>query len=327
MPNRDIIVIGASMGGVEALSTLVGSLPSDLPAAVFVVQHSAARSPGLISEILGRAGALPACRAESGMTPENGTIYVAPPDRHMLLTTDGVLITFGPRENRSRPAIDPLFRTAAVNFGSRVVGVILTGLLGDGAAGLSAVYDCGGVAVVQDPEDADYPEMPLIALSVVPQAQQIRLRELGTFLGAIAGQAAPPSPPVNETIALEARLTEQARPAQDWNVMGGAPTRFTCPECMGALQRISDKQGGRYRCRVGHSYTPEDLFEEKKRAVENALWLALQTLEERAEMLDRMAVHEPRQRSAGRPGPYVERSKEARGHASQLRDLLANLNV
>lgn len=156
----DVIVIGSSMGGIEALSSLVRQLPADLPASVVVVQHSSEESPGLLSEILARAGALPAVTAEDRMALEHGRIYVAPPDHHLLLTEDGLRVVFGPRENRVRPAIDPLFRTAAVNYRSRVIGVILTGLLGDGASGLLAVRRCGGTAVVQAPDDAATPRCP-----------------------------------------------------------------------------------------------------------------------------------------------------------------------
>ena len=154
MHTRDIVVVGSSMGGIEALSALAGQLPEVLPAAVFIVQHTSAESPGLLGDILSQRGPLPAVMAEEGMAIERGRIYVAPPNRHMLATADGIRVTFGPRENRSRPAIDPLFRTAAVNYRSRVIGVVLTGLLGDGAAGLLAVHRCGGLALVQAPDDA-----------------------------------------------------------------------------------------------------------------------------------------------------------------------------
>jgi two-component system, chemotaxis family, protein-glutamate methylesterase/glutaminase len=281
---RDMIVIGASLGGVDALRRLVRDLPGDLPAAICVVQHTSSDSPPLMGRILDQQGPLPAVTAEPGMELERGRIHVAPPDRHLIVTTAGIATTFGPRENRSRPAIDPLFRTAAVNFGSRVVGVVLTGMLGDGTAGLLAVSRCGGVALVQDPDDAAFPEMPRNALRAVPEAGRVRLDSLAATLVQLSAEPAPAAVPVPEPLILEARLTERAMSTPEWNQVPGTPTDFTCPECRGALQQIDDGGHVRYRCRVGHAYSPDDLLSEKGKALEESLWVALQTLEDERAM-------------------------------------------
>jgi two-component system, chemotaxis family, protein-glutamate methylesterase/glutaminase len=326
MQNRDIIVIGSSMGGIEALSSLARGLPRDLPAAVFIVQHVADTGPALLAQILGRHGLLNAATAEDGMTPERGRIYVAPPNHHLLLGENGMRVGIGPRENRSRPAIDPLFRTAAVNFGGRVIGVVLTGLLHDGAAGLAAVKRCGGTPIVQDPDDAEFPDMPRKALAAVQEAQRVPLAELGGVLGRLAAEAAPPSPPVPDLLGIEARLTERAMNGAYWDELPGEPTNFTCPECSGAIREIADNGVRRYRCRVGHAYSPHELLSDKGRALETSIWVAMQTLDERAQMLERMGGDERDRGSAHAAARFEEQARETREHAGRLRELLGSLS-
>jgi two-component system chemotaxis response regulator CheB len=322
---RDIIVVGASMGGVEALCTLVGQLPSDLPATVLIVQHTAANSAGVMGDVLSSRGTLPAVIAEDGMPLEHGRIYVAPPDRHLLLTKQGLRVAYGPRENRVRPAIDPLFRTAAVHCGSRVIGVVLTGLLGDGAAGLLAVHRCGGVAIVQSPNEAAHPEMPTRALAAVPAARQAALPELGPLLARLAAEEAPQSPPVPEALRIEARLTERAMASDDWGAVPTRPTDFTCPECSGAIRQIDGEPIRRYRCRVGHAYSEDDFIAAKENGVEAALWLALQTLQEQAQVLDTLAAEDARRGWSRNAASYDERSREMRQAAERLRELVATV--
>ena len=198
---HDIIVIGASAGGVEALKAIAGVLPGDLPAAVFAVLHQSPDAPGMLGKILDGAGPLAACLAAAGDPVERGRIYVAPPDHHLLVKEGRVALGRGPRENRARPAIDPTFRSAAVAYGSRVVGVILTGYLDDGASGLAAVERCGGVTVIQDPEDAAYPDMPESALRAVAPGggpdHIVPLAQIGELLGRLARTEAgePVEPP------------------------------------------------------------------------------------------------------------------------------------
>ncbi len=323
--NRDIIVIGSSLGGIEALTVLARELPADLPAAVLVVQHRSEDAPGMLAQILTRQGGLPATMAEQGMELSRGLIYVAPPGRHMILTPRGVGVLFGPRENRARPAIDPLFRTAAVHYRSRVVGVILTGLLDDGAAGLLAVARCGGATLVQAPEDAAFPEMPRHALLAVNGARQLPLAELAPALTKLVQEQAPEPPPVPHTLRIEVELTETAMSDEDWEAVPSRPTDFTCPECNGAVREIEEQGLLRYRCRVGHAYTSESLVAAKDDALEDALWLALQTLQERAQMLERMARDDEERGHARLAMSYRERAREADRHAQRLRDLFTRL--
>ena len=315
------------MGGIEALSSLARQLPADLPAAVLVVQHTSPESPGLLGTILSRQGPLPAVIAEDGMPIERGNIYIAPPNRHLLATATGVHVTFGPRENRSRPAIDPLFRTAAVNYRSRVIGVVLTGMLGDGAAGLLAVQRCGGLPLVQAPDDAAYADMPLHALASVKGAEKFVMDDLGELLVRRCAEPAPEPPPIPEALLVEARLTERSMITEDWGAVPSQPTSFTCPECRGAIHEVRDEGLTRFRCRVGHAYSSHDLLGDKAKAIEESLWVALQTLEERAQMLELLAGDDNRRGWHRGAGTYVERARETRAHADRLRELLLKVPV
>src|SRR5947199_4217672 len=179
MPRRDIVVIGASAGGIEALGGLVRHLPADLGAAVLVVLHLAPEHKSVLPRILSSAGPMPAKHAHNGEALVPNCIYVARPDHHLLLHESHIRVIRGPRENGHRPAIDPLFRTAAYTYGPRVIGVVLTGRLDDGTSGLQAVKECGGLAIVQDPADAEHPSMPRSALRSVKVDRTAPLGELG----------------------------------------------------------------------------------------------------------------------------------------------------
>lgn len=325
-PTRDLVVVGASAGGIEALSGLVAGLSGDLPASVLIVQHLAEESPGVVASMLQRHTPLAVAMAEDGMPLERGRVYVAPPNRHMLALPNRVSVVFGPRENRSRPAIDPLFRTAAVNHGSRVIGLILTGMLADGASGLHAVARCGGVALVQSPGDARFPEMPQRALDRVPNAIQCPLSELPALIDRLTREPTGPSLTVPESLRIEANLTERAMPDEDWNRVPGTPTRFTCPECNGALQSIEENGVSRYRCRVGHAYSGPDLLSEKTGALEDSLWVALQTLEERIEMLRTLARDDRGRGWAQAAAAFDRRAEETEQHALVIRDTLRSLD-
>lgn len=322
MAKRDIIVVGASLGGIDALSTMVAQLPENLPAAVFIVQHTASDAPELLSGILDRRGPLPAVAATDGMDMRIGRIHVAPPDRHLLLTPDGVRIGFGPRENRSRPAIDALFRTAAVHFRSRVIGMVLTGLLDDGAAGLLAIRRCGGLAIVQDPDDAAHPAMPRNAVRRVDPDYRIPIAEAGALLSHLADELAPPPPPVPEELQLEARLTERAMKFADWTHLPGHAAPFSCPDCGGNLRELEDPSIRRFRCHVGHGFTIDALLRSQASAVEEALWVALRALDERARMLETMAGDDAARERKKVPSIFEGRVREIRTHAQQIRELL-----
>src|SRR6266436_10126534 len=233
MPGHDIIVVGASAGGVKALVTVVRSLPKDLPATIFMVLHIPAEVPSVLPDILSRSGPLVAVHAVDGAAIEYGQIYVAPPDHHLLVERGKMRVVRGPRENRSRPAVDPLFRSAASAYGPRVVGVVLTGALDDGTAGLLAVKRRGGIAIVQDPNEALYPSMPLSALENVEVDYTLPLASIGPLLGRLAHEPAKEEEgyPVSEDMEKETKLADMDLAIMHNNEQVGTPSAFSCPEC------------------------------------------------------------------------------------------------
>jgi two-component system, chemotaxis family, protein-glutamate methylesterase/glutaminase len=315
---HDIIVIGASAGGIEALSALTAELPAELPAALFVVVHTSAESPGYLADILQRAGRWPARMAADGDPIRPGRILVAPPDRHLLLSGDRVRLSSGPRENRTRPAIDPLFRSAAVAFTSRVVAIVLSGLLDDGAAGVRAVKRCGGKALVQDPGEARFPEMPRSALAAAPIDFKLPVRGMPEVLMRLAQERPAPPPKVPEEVLWEVRMTLEEPDKKEFSEMPGSNSDFSCPECGGVLRAMADAKVPRFRCHTGHAYTLLHLLQEQGTQIEDALWAALRRLEEHDKLLTQMA-----QRVGQRTAEsYRRRAEETRAHAEQLRRLL-----
>ncbi|MGG5889002.1 chemotaxis protein CheB [Falsiroseomonas sp. HC035] len=291
LDQHDTIVIGASAGGVDTLAGVCRGLPEDLPAAVLVVQHISPTSRSAMPEILARAGRLPVLPAVDGAPIRRGTIVVAPPDLHLLVSPDGEHINLrrGPQENRTRPAIDPLFRSAAVARGPRVIGVVLSGMLDDGTAGLVAVKACGGISVVQDPEDAAWPDMPRNALLGDSPDYCVPAAELPMLLSRLARTAAAASFPVSPRLLAEARISQQefaSMPPSSGAV--GRPSRMSCPACGGVLNEIEDEKLPRFRCQIGHAFGPESLALTQQEALEEALSVAIRTHHDRRQLFLRM---------------------------------------
>jgi two-component system chemotaxis response regulator CheB len=309
---RDVVVVGASAGGVETLGRLVASLPADLPAAVLVVLHVLAGGRSVLGDILARAGRLPSAAAVDGTKLETGRIYVAPPDHHLLLQDGVVRLSRGPRENGHRPSIDLLFRSAAQSYGPRVIGVVLSGLLDDGAAGLRAIKERGGAAVVQSPDDALYPAMPRNAIAATEIDAIVPLDQMAETLARLLAE------PAEAVEAAGAAADPIEAPPALAAMLEGTLTGLTCPECGGALWETHDGPVQRFSCHVGHSYSVESMVSEQGRALESALWGALRALEERADLLRRLA-----QRSSGvTRRRFDHRALEADEHADRLRDTL-----
>lgn len=294
MAHRDIIVIGGSTGALDALREIVGALPPSLGAAIFVVTHTAPDAPCVLADILDRAGPLPAAMARNGETIRPGRIYVAPPDHHLILEPGKVRLTRGPRENRFRPAIDPLFRSAAQIYGPRVIGVILTGRLDDGTSGLWTVRQLGGVAVVQDPAEAVAPSMPASALQHVHVDHVLPVAEISPALvrltsSSIAGFTEEPHVPDELNIELNIASGNDALEA-GITTLGEAST-FACPECHGVLLQMKNVVPPRFRCHTGHGYTLGALLDEMDDAIEDSLWNALRAIQEQTMLLRRAQEH------------------------------------
>jgi two-component system chemotaxis response regulator CheB len=323
MHGHDIVVIGASAGGIEALAELVKRLPADLPASVFVAVHLPAHSKSFLPKIL-RRGSLPAEQPKDGEKIQPGRIYVAPPDRHMLIKRGHIRVVHGPRENGSRPAIDPLFRTAARAYGSRVVGVVLSGSLDDGTAGLTAIKKLGGIGIVQEPGEALYSGMPQSAIDNNEVDYILLVSEIPDTLARLAAEPAEEGEEerVDDEMEQEADIAELDMAALHAGEKPGSPSRFSCPQCQGVLWEIDDEQMIRFRCRVGHAYSPEALLAEHSNSVEAALWAGLRALEENAALMARMtkSMHERgNERSAARFG---QQHDSALARAETLRQMI-----
>src|SRR5437870_5037551 len=293
MAGQDIIVVGASAGGVEALSRLVGDLPDDLPAAVFIVLHMAAHTGTALPRILARRTKLPVGHPRDGEPIKPARIYVAVPDRHLILGRGVVRVANGSTENGHRPAVDTLFRTAAAGYGPRVVGVVLSGTRDDGTAGLRAIRGRGGTASVQGPDEALFPGMPQSALAGAHPDFVVPVGEIGALLSKLARDGLPQE---GRSDAMPDALDAELR----WAHAGlegpapadpplGTPSGFTCPECHGGLWEIDDCGFPRYRCRVGHGFSVDSLLVTQRADVEAALWIAYRALEERSALCRRLA--------------------------------------
>ncbi|HET7034950.1 MAG TPA: chemotaxis protein CheB [Thermomicrobiaceae bacterium] len=323
MSGHDIITIGASAGGVEALIRLVEGLPFDLPAALFVVLHFPPTSTSYLPEILQRAGTLPAAQARDLEPIVPGRIYVAPPDRHLIVERERMRLTWGPKENRHRPAVDPLFRSAAIAYGPRVVGVVLSGMDGDGTAGLRAIAQRGGVTVVQDPADAIFPSMPESALAYVEVDYRLPARALGGLLAELAHSPVPREDayPVPEMLRLEHRQMMGELETFDMNQFGRL-TSLTCPECSGPIWELHEGELVRYRCRVGHTFLTDDMIEARSEQIEQQLWAAINQLEENEALALRLAENARSRGYARAAASFEEKATAARERAALLRRAL-----
>lgn len=327
MATRDIIVIGASAGGVQALSELVANLPPNLPAAVFIVLHVSANVPSWLPQILARESNLPVDHAIDGEPIEPGKIYVAPPDQHLLIEDGRVKLVRGPKENLHRPSIDALFRSAARWAGPRVIGVVLTGARDDGKVGMGAIKQRGGIAVVQDPSEAAFPSMPMSVMQEIKVDYSIQLREIAPLLSELSRQQVDEERryPVSDQVEIEAKIAEQEMEGDELIASVdriGKISKLTCPDCHGALWEIDDEDMLRYRCHVGHAYSAEALSDGQSEMLEGALWSAVRALEEQM-MLARRIVERARRANHLRAARTFERrAKEAEQHSSVIRQLL-----
>jgi two-component system, chemotaxis family, protein-glutamate methylesterase/glutaminase len=334
MPNRALIVIGASAGGIEALQQLLKDLPADFAAAVLIVLHTSSQPSDILPAILQRSTRLPVSQPSDGEVIRRGSIYVAPPDFHMIVEGNLLKVVQGPKENLHRPAIDPLFRSAAAHWGRRAVGVVLTGLLDDGTSGLMVLRARGAVAIVQDPATAMFSAMPRNALEQVPDALVLPLSQIAPALEDLVQESLPAEDEevTHRKRQSDAQLEKEIEIAEfhmskieDEN-RPGHPSPFACPDCGGVLWEMEDQSFLRFRCRVGHAFTARHLGTEQRHAVETALWSALRALEESASLYRRMAdraVNEQRKNSSD---AFANRAADITANARVLKDFLLRVN-
>jgi two-component system chemotaxis response regulator CheB len=318
---KDIVVIGTSAGGVDALRELVGGLPAEFPAAIFVVLHTSPDSPGILASILGRAGALSAVCVSKVEAIEPGRIYVPKPDHHLVVDRGFARATRGPKENRFRPAVDPLFRSAAQAYGPRVIGIILTGGLDDGTIGLAAVKEVGGTTIVQDPEDALVPSMPLSALTHVEVDHCVPLAEMAALLTRLTAEKPHQKGAftVPDKIRIEVDIAKENNALEAGVLSLGEPSIYACPECHGVLLQVktdANEARLRFRCHTGHAYSMQSLLAEMNERTEESLGSAFRAIEEHVLLLRHLASH------VGNDSPPAQALLERAAKAEAQRDLV-----
>jgi two-component system, chemotaxis family, protein-glutamate methylesterase/glutaminase len=324
MARKDIVVVGASAGGMQALQKVVAGLPAGFAASLFVVWHMSPGVRSALPEVLGRATPLPVVSATDGDPISPGRIYVAPNDHHMLLERGYIRVTKGPKENRFRPALDPLFRSAAYIYGPRVIGVVLSGALDDGTSGLWTIKLRGGTAIVQEPSDAGVRGMPLSALNAVDVDYKLPADRIGELLGGLANEEAAPEHALAEND--RGRLEQEIRIAQghdalEENVMDYGPfSAFTCPECHGVLTALREGAIERYRCHTGHAFSRGALLSATGEQTEARLWDAVRALDEIVLMLNRMGQEFAKAGDTRAAALCFDQAREAHERSQPLRE-------
>lgn len=327
MTGHDIIVIGTSAGGLKALRAVLSELPADIAAAIFVVQHLAADRKSYLPKLLGDVSDLPVSSPADDETFLPGRVYVAAPDCHLLLNGDRVRVLRGPQENRFRPSIDALFRSAARSHGSRVIGMVLTGYLDDGTVGLQAIKQRGGITVVQDPEEAEYPSMPRTALRYVKVDYTVPIADAGALLIRLVAEpaAAQEDFPTTPAIEIESNIAEQVMNTREFleNVEQiGERTTYSCPDCNGSIWQIGDEEPLKLRCHVGHSFTGEVFSAEQSRNVESALWSAIRIMEEKVSFSRQLADRKRKQNLPAAADAYEKAADALDDGVTKVRDLI-----
>jgi two-component system chemotaxis response regulator CheB len=320
---RNLIAIGASAGGIDAISAILNALPADFPASICVVVHLSPDSPGVLDVVLRRASALPVVAVTHREMLRPGTVYVPVPNQHLIVEPSLVRASHGPKENRFRPAIDPLFRSAAQTFGPRAVGVVLTGGLDDGTAGLWAIKQCGGVAVVQDPADALVPSMPRSAQTYVAVDNSVPHAENPTLLLQLAhedqqragGYTAP------QSLDVEVNIAKQDAALMAGIQQLGAPSIYSCPECHGVLLRLEEGGRVRFRCHTGHAYSPDSLLADMDAAIEESLWDSVRALQEKVILVRHLEEHARNRGDAQRAELLAQAAAEASSRAERVREV------
>jgi|SRR5436190_3860336 len=321
---NQIVVVGTSAGGIEALRTLAAALPADFPAPICVVMHTAPQSPGVLHEILSRSGPLVSTLAVSGERLRPGRVYVARPDHHLLVEPGKLRVTKGPKENRFRPAIDPLFQSAAQVYGPGAIGVILTGSLDDGVAGLWTVKRLGGTAVVQDPAEALYSAMPRNAIQQVDVDHVVPIDQLAPLLVRLTAMPVQErlAGAVPEYVSVEVKIAMEQNPIDAGLERIGDPSRFACPDCHGVLLQLKGGPEARYRCHTGHAFSASSLLAAVNEQIEDTLWASIRALEEGQLLLATMSERLKTTQKSAEAAELTARAEEAKQQSDVLRRLV-----
>lgn len=327
MAKRDIIVMGGSTGSFDVFKTIAAGLPKDLDASIFIVWHMSPDIRGILAQVLNKVGPLYAAEAADGELIEPGRIYIARPDHHMLLENSHVRATRGPKENRFRPAVDPLFRSAAYNYGPRVVGVIASGALDDGTSGLWTVKHRGGVAIVQDPSDAEINSMPDNAMREVAVDYVLPASQMAEVLVQITSQDIPElgegmmhNEIEDKRTEIEIKIAAEANALKLGIINWGDLTPFTCPECSGVLTRIKDGDRPRFRCHTGHAFSADSLLAALTENIEESLWKTIRGIDESIMLLNHLGDHFAEANEGALAAKFFRKAKAAEQRNSLIRD-------
>ena len=314
-----LVVVGASAGGMAAMKKLVAQFQSDFPAPIFLVNHMSAETTGeALVKVLNDSGSLTCAHAHNEQAFKSGHIYLAPSDHHMLIVEGKILVTKGARENRSRPAIDPLFRSAAVAYGNRVIGIILTGYLDDGTSGMMAIKRCGGVCIAQDPLDADYPDMPQSVIANVGTDYCVPVAQMGALLSDLVSRELPANKPAPDDIVIEAKIAQRVLSDLPSVDALGDQVPYNCPDCGGVLWQIAEGDSLRYRCHTGHAFTSSVLLAQQTEKIEETLWVALRMFEERQNLLVTMSKNVEKNPLSS----IAQRATDSQVHIDRIRAML-----
>lgn len=326
VPLKSIIVIGASAGGLQAISRVLQTINPDLDTTVLVVLHVARNSIGsVLVQHLQKQTPFKCKIAEDGEIIQNKHVYIARPDFQTLVTTEVIRVIKGPHENRWRPSIDVLFRSAAASFNSKTIGIILTGLLDDGTAGMSAIKRCGGVCIVQEPEEAEFSDMPTSVLNHVEVDYRVPIADIGYILDDMSTKHVKPDAKVPEDIRIEAELTEKMISDIDELKKLGTQSNYTCPDCGGSLFSLTHDPVHRYRCFTGHVYTEKLLLDKQSESLEESLWVSIRKLEERKNLLQTNAKHLHELNQPEMEAEKMAKAEDLKMHIERLKNLLISL--
>ncbi len=324
MAKRDIIVVGASAGGITALKSFISSLPEDFTGSVFIVLHIPPYSETRLAWILNKVTKLKVTQPRDGEPISAGRIYVAANDHHLILEEGKVIVKKGPKENRFRPSIDALFRSAAYVYGPRVIGIVLSGLLNDGTSGLWSVKRLGGVTIIQDPEEAEYPQMPNNVLEYVEVDHTLPVGEMGALLQTLSQEIAPKkiklSPEEMKLMDMEVIIATHDNAFEMGIIEMGELTSLTCPDCHGALARLVEGNIIRFRCHTGHAYTASTLLADVTTSVEALLWQAMRGMEETTLLLHDIETHLRGLGHRKQAAVFADKAEEASHRARIIHD-------
>jgi two-component system chemotaxis response regulator CheB len=328
METRNIIVMGASAGGFNAIKCLMADLPADLPAAVFIVWHMSPDIQGILPEVINKLGGLPAAHGIDREPIRMNRVYVAPPDQHLLIEKDRVRLSKGPKENRFRPAVDPLFRSAAYTYGARVIGIVLSGGLDDGSAGLWTIKSRGGIALVQDPADAEVPSMPANALKAVAVDYQVPVSAMAPLLVKLATTTvtlkSPPDMNENEKTKREVNIALGANGLDNNLADFSSFSSYTCPECHGVLSTLKDGELIRFRCHTGHAFSTDSLLAALTENIEENLWGAIRSIQESIFLLNYLGDHFAETNQPKLAAMYFKKAKEAEERMNLVKQAVQN---